>query len=134
MNDDDLVEAVGDGSILMIDIPPARLTAALCTRLVRINGAYLRFVPSPIRTPEFDRQSALSSSWAFGYLRDADKTEELLLAVLASNDADSDVAMLGEIWAVPDRLLTAAVASAARARYKDGPVQRWAGGRNPLFA
>lgn len=91
-DDESLLEKIREGDVLVVNLAPERLTPELSMQCVRINGSNLRFIPRAVRTPAFDRAAALCSAWAFGYLDEADKTEELLLAVLASDDADTDPA------------------------------------------
>ena len=126
-----------DGSILMIsveELAPKRLSEHMCLESVRQNGANLRFVPATVRLTACDRSAALASGWAFGYLNPADKTEAFLLEVMASRNADVDVAMLGEEWAVRDSLLASgAVAAAAIKKYGAREVQKWLGKRNPPY-
>jgi len=76
----------------------------------RLDGGNLQFIPPDVRTPEFDREAALEVYWAFGYLDECDKTEELLIAVIRGGNYDP--AMIEEDWAVPDELLTQAVLDA----------------------
>lgn len=124
-DDESLLEKIREGDVLVVNLAPERLTPELSMQCVRINGSNLRFIPRAVRTPAFDRAAALCSAWAFGYLDEADKTEELLLAVLASDDADTDPAMLGERWAVPDAILTPAVVAAAEAALGEVKVRKW---------
>jgi hypothetical protein len=132
VDDDTLLDAMRDGSILMIsveELAPQRLSEC-----VRQNGANLRFVPATVRSTAFDRSAALASGRAFGYLNSADKTEAFLLEVMASRNADVDVAMLGEEWAVLDSLLASgAVAAAAIKKYGAREVQKWLGKRDPPY-
>ena len=136
-DDDALLDAMRDGSILMLSVErlaPERLSEDVCLACVRRNGANLRFVPAAVRSRAFDRSAALASGWAFGYLEPADKTEAFLLEVMASIDADVDVAMLGEEWAVPDALLASgAVAAAAVKSSGAKEAQKWLARRNPPY-
>jgi hypothetical protein len=136
-DDDALLDAMRDGSILMIsveELAPERLSKHVCLECVRQNGANLRFVPAAVRSAAFDRSAALASGWAFGYLDRADQTENFLLEVLASKHADVDVAMLGEEWAVSDELLASGtVVAAAIKKYGIQKVQKWLGKRNLPF-
>jgi hypothetical protein len=136
-DDEALLDAMRDGSILMISVEslaPERLSEDVCLECVRRNGANLRFVPAAVRSAAFDRKAALASGWAFGYLGHADQTEAFLLEVMASNDADVDVAMLGEEWAVRDSLLASgAVVAAAIKKYGATEAKKWLGKRNPPY-
>jgi ankyrin repeat protein len=135
LDDDSIVGGVSNGSFLLLDVSPQRLIDSpdLCLDLIRNNGGNLRLLPSEVRTSAFDREAALLGMWAFGYLRPEDKTEALLIDVLGSDEVDFDPAMLGEEWAVPDELLTAAVAAAARRCCSAAQLAKWAGRRSPLF-
>jgi ankyrin repeat protein len=135
LDDGSIVGGVSNGSFLLLDVAPQRLIDSpdLCLDLIRNKGENLRLLPSEVRTSAFDREAALLGMWAFGYLRPEDKTEALLLDVLGSDEVDFDPAMLGEEWAVPDELLTAAVAAAARRRCSAAELAKWAGRRSPLF-
>jgi hypothetical protein len=125
LSDDEIIEALRTSDLYMFDIPDARLAASpdLCFACVELNGSNLRSIPYSIRTAAFDRRAAMSCTWAFGYLHEADKTEKLLLDVI--RDGKIDHAMLGEEWAVPERLLTAAVAAAARKEFGEAKVDRY---------
>ena len=136
-DDDALLDAMRDGSILMYSVErlaPERLPEHVCLACVRRNGANLRFVPAAVRSHAFDRSAALASGWAFGYLEPADKTEAFLLEVMASWEADVDVAMLGEEWAVSDALLASgAVAAAAVKTFGAKETQKWLAKRDPPY-
>ncbi len=134
MTDEKLVEALREGKFVMLEIPEQRLIESpeLCMQCVELDGANLRFVPDEVRTTAFDRAAAVGSYWAFGYLKSKDKTEELLLEVIRGREIDP--AMLGEEWAVPDELLTAAVAAEARALFGANELCKWTGKRSKLFA
>jgi hypothetical protein len=136
-DDNALLDAMRDGSIFMYSVErlaPERLTERVCLACVRRNGANLRFVPAAVRSHAFDRRAALASGWAFGYLEPEDKTEAFLLEVMASFEADVDIAMLGEEWAVPNALLASgAVAAAAVKSSGAKEAQKWLATRDPPY-
>ena len=137
LDDDALLDAMRDGSVYMVSVErlaPERLSEHMCLECVRQNGDNLRFVPATVRSTAFDRSAALASGWAFGYLNPVDKTEAFLLEVMASRNADVDVAVLGEEWAVRDSLLASgAVVAAAIKKFGAREVQKWLGKRNPPY-
>ena len=119
-----LINKIYEGSLLMLDVPKEKLTHEVCIAFVARNGSNLRFVPDNIRCDEFDNEAVLNDSWSFGYLEDEMKTESLLLKCIKESDF-IDIAMLGEEWAVPCKLLTDEVIRAAEVKFGVDQAEKW---------
>lgn len=97
-------------------VPELRLTRELCLIFISENGSNFTFVPSAIRDAAFDREAVMLNAWAFGYLSEGEKTEELLIDAIVESDC-FDAQMLGEEWAVDRELLTKNVINAANEKF-----------------
>lgn len=109
----DIVEMIIQG-MPMLQIPEHLLTRELCLSCVELNGENLRFVPYNIRTDAFQVEAAMTNAWAFGFISDHLRTEELLIRVIKSTiDSSWDPCILDDDWAIPGRFRTQAVRNAA---------------------
>lgn len=91
LSDDDSSEE----DVFLCLLEESQKTEEVCLKCIKRNGAELEFVPDHLRSKEFDRKAVMLDGWAFGYLNNYDKTEELLCDVI-SKGLMFDPAMLGE--------------------------------------
>jgi hypothetical protein len=107
-----IIACIARGEITLNDIDVSERTRDVCLACIARKGCEIRFVPQHLRSAVFDREAVMIDSWAFGYLDDGSKTEELLLDAMRGSLL-FDEYMLGEDWAVPVSILTPAVVQQA---------------------
>ncbi len=87
-------------NITLNDIDVSGRTSEVFLACIARKGCEICFVPEHLRCELFDRRAVMIDSWAFGYLDDGCKTEELLLDAMRESLV-FDEFMLGEEWAGP---------------------------------